>query len=115
LSSALRRFRLLDQKRALWADATCINQADIKERDFQVTFMSRIYSSARQVHTWLGEESVEAARAEELSRIDKILPTPPRESITKLHEYLTPHLSRNLARQIGRSSWQQIGCLLRKP
>jgi hypothetical protein len=39
----------------LWADALCINQADIEERSRQVGQMAFIYSRAQKVHVWLGE------------------------------------------------------------
>jgi hypothetical protein len=38
-----------------WADAICINQDDILERNHQVNLMSKIYSQADLVITWLGE------------------------------------------------------------
>lgn len=53
LYNALRNFRLPTQ-RALWVDAICINQADIQERNYQVSLMSYIYARAQQVLVWLG-------------------------------------------------------------
>ncbi|KAK3350269.1 heterokaryon incompatibility protein-domain-containing protein [Lasiosphaeria hispida] len=38
----------------IWADALCINQADIAERGQQVMLMADIYSSAEVVFAWLG-------------------------------------------------------------
>jgi hypothetical protein len=49
LHSALQRFRYRDRPRTLWADAICINQADIPERNLQVRQMQRIYQQAREV------------------------------------------------------------------
>lgn len=46
------------QRRRLWADAICINQADVEERNYQVSMMVHIYSRAQRVVIWLGEESV---------------------------------------------------------
>ncbi|KAK0706211.1 heterokaryon incompatibility protein-domain-containing protein [Lasiosphaeria miniovina] len=43
LASALRRVRLRDRSRLIWADQICINQADIEERSQQVTLMADIY------------------------------------------------------------------------
>ena len=40
----------------LWADAICINQEDIPERESQVQLMRRIYSSANTVIAWLGHK-----------------------------------------------------------
>jgi hypothetical protein len=38
----------------LWIDAICINQADVDERNREVSKMSRIYSRAEAVLYWLG-------------------------------------------------------------
>ncbi|KAH7330516.1 heterokaryon incompatibility protein-domain-containing protein [Rhexocercosporidium sp. MPI-PUGE-AT-0058] len=40
----------------IWADAICINQADLLERSNQVRMMGSIYSSAKFVLSWLGLE-----------------------------------------------------------
>ncbi|KAH0536831.1 hypothetical protein FGG08_006329 [Glutinoglossum americanum] len=54
LDEALRRFRLEDKMRTLWADAVCINQQDLKELGQQVQRMGQIYYWAREVLVWLG-------------------------------------------------------------
>lgn len=41
----------------LWIDSVCINQEDFAEKSLQVSYMDRIYGSARSVKVWLGEES----------------------------------------------------------
>ncbi|KAL2672588.1 hypothetical protein Neosp_013301 [[Neocosmospora] mangrovei] len=38
----------------LWADAICIDQANLSERSQQVQLMGRIYSSALVVYSWVG-------------------------------------------------------------
>ncbi|CZR65729.1 uncharacterized protein PAC_15629 [Phialocephala subalpina] len=43
-----------DKHCILWIDAICINQEDLDERSEQVKLMAEIYSSASQVHAWLG-------------------------------------------------------------
>ncbi|UNI20151.1 hypothetical protein JDV02_006269 [Purpureocillium takamizusanense] len=40
--------------RLIWADAICINQADVDEKSAQVSIMDRIYSNAAYVVAWLG-------------------------------------------------------------
>jgi hypothetical protein len=40
----------------LWADAICINQADVEERGQQVASMGKIYRGASQMFAWLGED-----------------------------------------------------------
>ena len=55
LSVALRHLRHIHSSRVLWIDAVCINQADVDERNRQVSVMNRVYSAAKQVLIWLGE------------------------------------------------------------
>ena len=57
LSDLLHRLRLTSKPRLLWADAVCINQADMRERNQQVNIMKNIYKSAKQVMIWVGEEA----------------------------------------------------------
>lgn len=56
LFTALKRFRQPDQPRLVWADAICINQEGNQEKRIQVTLMPKIYSQARRVLIWLGED-----------------------------------------------------------
>lgn len=41
----------------IWIDAICINQADVEERNQQVSKMGNIYASAYEVIIWLGVSS----------------------------------------------------------
>lgn len=43
LAEALRHFRQRRRKRRLWADALCINQANVEEKGLQVSRMGQIY------------------------------------------------------------------------
>jgi hypothetical protein len=54
LANALSRLRLRQLTRIVWADAICINQHDIEERNHQVPLMGSIYPSATRVIVWLG-------------------------------------------------------------
>ncbi|KAK5746909.1 hypothetical protein LTR17_000540 [Elasticomyces elasticus] len=63
LHGALRRFRGPVFAVKLWADAVCINQNDVPEREAQVAIMERIYSEADHVLVWLGEASASTALA----------------------------------------------------
>jgi hypothetical protein len=54
LHNALKRFRLTDRARYLWADAVSINQFDLAEKSRQIPLMARIYHSASRVLVWLG-------------------------------------------------------------
>jgi hypothetical protein len=49
-----------DQPRLLWVDAICKAQNDLVEKEFQIPLMTEIYSSAKQVLVWLGEETEDA-------------------------------------------------------
>ncbi|KAL2123467.1 hypothetical protein VTJ04DRAFT_3922 [Mycothermus thermophilus] len=59
LHDALTAFRHTSSEnrvRRLWADALCINQADLDERSSQVVLMGRIFERASRVLSWLGWE-----------------------------------------------------------
>ncbi|KAF5004913.1 hypothetical protein FDECE_8605 [Fusarium decemcellulare] len=47
----------------LWADAVCINQADLAERSAQVQLMRELYTSADAVFAWLSSQDKETAEA----------------------------------------------------
>ncbi|KAI7264955.1 hypothetical protein KC345_g8643 [Hortaea werneckii] len=54
---ALRCLRQPKKNVLIWVDQMCINQFDAKERAHQVTLMKHIFSHARKVVIWLGEEA----------------------------------------------------------
>ncbi|KAF2423735.1 heterokaryon incompatibility, partial [Tothia fuscella] len=55
LFQALRMLRpSAKERRYLWVDAICINQADESEKSDQVWNMLHIYQTARKVMAWLG-------------------------------------------------------------
>lgn len=45
------------ENRFFWVDAVCINQDDLEERSAQVKIMPQVYSKARCVVVWLGDDS----------------------------------------------------------
>ncbi|KAF2830990.1 hypothetical protein CC86DRAFT_283023, partial [Ophiobolus disseminans] len=49
-------FRSPLEPRCLWADAICIDQQNVKERNAQVQLMASIYSKATKVLLWVGNE-----------------------------------------------------------
>ncbi|KAL8692430.1 MAG: hypothetical protein Q9224_003958, partial [Gallowayella concinna] len=57
LYTALRHLRHPTVPRDIWADAICINQSDVRERNEQVARMADIYRSATKVLVWLGPEA----------------------------------------------------------
>ncbi|KAI1819221.1 heterokaryon incompatibility protein-domain-containing protein [Xylaria intraflava] len=54
LECALRHLRHASSARVIWVDALCINQANIAERNHQVTLMKDIYSQCTRDLAWLG-------------------------------------------------------------
>ncbi|ERF73187.1 hypothetical protein EPUS_03028 [Endocarpon pusillum Z07020] len=57
LGQALRQLQHDEQSRRIWIDALCINQENIPERNHQLTLMSDIYGTAKQVLVWLGPDN----------------------------------------------------------
>ncbi|KAJ3528242.1 hypothetical protein NM208_g7335 [Fusarium decemcellulare] len=57
LYEALIHLRYEDKPRILWADAVCIDQSNIPERNAQVARMRDIYAQAEQTIIWLGPET----------------------------------------------------------
>lgn len=66
LSIALRHLRHQTEKRQLWIDALCINQADKNERSSQIALMGDIYRRANCVIAWIGPEEENSSEALEL-------------------------------------------------
>jgi hypothetical protein len=44
-----------DIPQVIWADAVCINQLNLREKEIQIPLMAEIYAKASQVIAWLGE------------------------------------------------------------
>lgn len=61
ISRMLNDLRLPSDKRHLWIDAICINQADDREKSAQVQLMRHVYQQARQVIIWLDCKGLEDA------------------------------------------------------
>jgi hypothetical protein len=53
---AILHLRDKEGKRTIWIDAVCINYRDMAERNRQVLYMGKIYSTVRQVVIWVGKE-----------------------------------------------------------
>ena len=66
LEVALLHLRLKDKPRILWIDALCIDQINIKERNFQVGRMRDIYRGASKVLVFLGSASNDSDMAMDL-------------------------------------------------
>jgi hypothetical protein len=73
LYGALKRLRLPDRKRRVWADQICINQKDDDEKSEQIKFMNKIYKNASHVLVWLGldEEKLAESAFQLIHQLDK--------------------------------------------
>ena len=75
LHTALRRLRYEKEIRVLWADAICINQHNVAEKNTQVQLMRRIYSQPSRVLIWLGDDMTGLeGLADCLAGADSLLP-----------------------------------------
>jgi hypothetical protein len=90
LESALRHIRKPDADEVVWADAICISQADIEERNQQVRLIGAIYSEADKVVIWLGEADYVSDLLATIIT-EKGVPSPPDENVADYirlrHEY----------------------------
>ncbi|KAF4944325.1 hypothetical protein FGADI_12779 [Fusarium gaditjirri] len=68
LHDALLDLRLPTQRRVLWIDALCINQADNDEKSKQIRLMHEIYSQAQEVLIYLGKSDASVHGAIESMR-----------------------------------------------
>lgn len=59
LYSALQNLRKPDKPLVLWVDAVCINQANIAERNSQVSNIPQTYAAASNVLVWLGVDDLQ--------------------------------------------------------
>ncbi|KAK4160898.1 heterokaryon incompatibility protein-domain-containing protein [Cladorrhinum sp. PSN259] len=62
LRQFLLNLRQTDKPRVLWADAVCINQGSIEERNRQVGLMRDIYKHASSAVVWLGESTKKTSK-----------------------------------------------------
>jgi hypothetical protein len=69
LHAALQNLRRKNESRIVWADAICIDQSNIIERNQQVGLMGQIYRKAQHLNIWLGpDEKGDAERVFSLIR-----------------------------------------------
>jgi hypothetical protein len=94
LNNAIRRVRHSEYRSYIWADALCINQENISERNAQVRNMGLIYSRAYRVIVWLGDPSPRDALAfgvahllaDFATRLNITLRSGTRESVSYVYE-----------------------------
>ncbi|KAK3631184.1 hypothetical protein LTR56_014888 [Elasticomyces elasticus] len=99
LNQGLKRIRQYwrdySMKPALWADALCIDQANMAERSRQVALMGRIYAASQSLLIWLGESPlpVDLVQLQERSRRSLQNRSPIR--LSRLSEYTVETILRN--------------------
>ncbi|KAI0975034.1 heterokaryon incompatibility protein-domain-containing protein [Xylaria arbuscula] len=71
LRDALIRFRYPTETRSIWADAICIDQNNVEEKNKQIPSMKDIYRCASSVLVWLGKHPVGDACLCEVSRLSQ--------------------------------------------
>ncbi|KAK4889769.1 hypothetical protein LTR27_011481 [Elasticomyces elasticus] len=109
LHAALRRVRLADASRYLWADAICINQEHTAEKSHHVGFMDRVYAKAENVLVCMGNDEgggaddVVALLDEHLDRVK------PYKSIMEM-----PVLTKD-DHVLKDRRWTSVGVLTRNP
>jgi hypothetical protein len=107
LWQALFHLRLENKPRILWIDALCINQADINERNHQVTQMGKIYRNASRVVVWLGESDSASSTAMKMLREVGL-----RKDFRRVYRFLFRHCSINTLNDIHsiflREYWSRL-------
>ncbi|GKT46151.1 heterokaryon incompatibility protein 6, OR allele [Colletotrichum spaethianum] len=105
LEIALRHFRYDNEELVLWADAICINQDDIEERNVQVALMGTIYSKSYRLRIWLGEPGPDTAAAMKL--MDECSEYPPdADGVKKI--FNDERGSTGLTELLGREYWSRM-------
>jgi hypothetical protein len=69
LYTALLRLQDHSCSRIIWVDAICIDQANEKEKEYQIPLVAEIYAKASRVVVWLGEAEADSDRALEAIRL----------------------------------------------
>ncbi|KAL8967869.1 MAG: hypothetical protein Q9197_005188 [Variospora fuerteventurae] len=64
LNAAITALRLEDKSLLLWADAICIDQSSVEEKNCQVPLIRLIYQQAAVVQIWLGDDTPDNAGQE---------------------------------------------------
>ncbi|MCJ1404177.1 hypothetical protein MMC11_007402 [Xylographa trunciseda] len=109
LASALEYLRRHRSLEYVWADAICIDQANLLERGQQVLRIAKIYGAARETIAWLGPEYQDSNLAFDLMRLlANVIPDSmsDRDLVQLVRRYLTDKAYAN--------EWKALGCLLER-
>jgi hypothetical protein len=111
LAEALTSFRLTDKPRRIWADALCINQQDLDERQSQVRLMGAVFGEAEEVLCWLGcfnAHDADGARARLAISLLRKFNENPHETLLVAHRQLHFDDDRTEADEELLNSWLTI-------
>ncbi|KAL8840027.1 MAG: hypothetical protein Q9170_001511 [Blastenia crenularia] len=72
LSAAINSFRHEDVSLLIWADAICIDQTSVEEKNAQVPLMRLIYQKAAVVQVWLGKDTPSKACQEAFNLLQEL-------------------------------------------
>jgi hypothetical protein len=96
----------------IWADAICINQSDVLERNAQVAMMSQLYKLAKLVHIWLGDSNlVQVASMQALQELSASILQDPNSGWTRHYDSSKLQLIENLAELSGIPYWRRTWIL----
>jgi hypothetical protein len=105
LDAALRWLRHPTARRALWADAVCIDQSDDAEKSKQIPLMAEIFRGARRVLAWLDGGAEEERGMQILDQLSRR----PKPAAYKLEDgdgdLLEQDNNMNLIHQFLRLAW----------
>jgi len=122
LAAALTHFRDPVQPRYLWADAICINQRDVEEKNTQVAFMGSIYEAAACVLIWLGDSDEYTSGA--IASFKNIAASAASCGITEVYHQVkrnikhtppTPAEEEALARLESETDFHQLSTIYQRP
>ncbi|KAK5952456.1 hypothetical protein OHC33_006499 [Knufia fluminis] len=89
----LHHLRATGQTSFFWADALCINQFNLRERNFHVQLMGKIYEKAESVVVWLGTPSVDRTEIRAMDFVEEIAAYRKKHSDTmSIKAYFRPDL-----------------------
>ena len=117
LYNALQSLRHPRREKQLWADALCVNQNDIAEKDKQIALFGQIYTQASMVVSYIGEkdENTDAACA----LLDQLLEYARRHKDNPRRPDMLMAMERNTLHTLGfpnerDPAWKGLHSLLRR-
>ncbi|KAK5174187.1 uncharacterized protein LTR77_001267 [Saxophila tyrrhenica] len=104
LLAALQCLRKPKSSFYIWCDQLCINQADLNECSRQVAIMHDIFSQAKDVIVWLGEEDDKSGKLCEYARKMRRGEDSPKQTLKRI---LTPRQLQDAIQKLLQRPWFQ--------